>query len=79
MIAASTNDMGPYSLDHFRKNNFSASWKINGQEVTVDGISEVGLAFPSLLCIYDVVHSSCFTFSLLVLIIPLCFVLLTGL
>ncbi|KGN46221.1 polygalacturonate 4-alpha-galacturonosyltransferase [Cucumis sativus] len=40
VIAASTNDMGPYSLDHFRKNNFSASWKINGQEVTVDGISE---------------------------------------
>lgn len=48
MIAASTNDMGPYSLDHFRKNNLSVSWKIDGQEVTVDGISEVGLAFPCL-------------------------------
>lgn len=40
VIAASTNDMGPYSLDHFRKNNLSVSWKIDGQEVTVDGISE---------------------------------------
>ncbi|XP_023513809.1 polygalacturonate 4-alpha-galacturonosyltransferase-like isoform X2 [Cucurbita pepo subsp. pepo] len=40
VIAASTNDMGPYSLDHFRKSNLSASWKIDGLETTVDGISE---------------------------------------
>lgn len=44
VIAASTNDMGPYSLDHFRKSNLSASWKIDGLETTVDGISEVGWA-----------------------------------
>ena len=48
MIAASTNDLGPYSVDHFRKNSLSVSWKIDGQETTVDDISEVGLAFPSL-------------------------------
>ncbi|XP_038877322.1 polygalacturonate 4-alpha-galacturonosyltransferase-like isoform X2 [Benincasa hispida] len=40
VIAASTNDMGPYSLDHFRKNNLSVSWKIDGQEIRVDSISE---------------------------------------
>lgn len=49
VIAASTNDMGPYSLDHFRKNNLSASWKIDGQEAMVDGISEVGWDFKPLL------------------------------
>ncbi|XP_023549476.1 polygalacturonate 4-alpha-galacturonosyltransferase-like isoform X1 [Cucurbita pepo subsp. pepo] len=40
MIAASTNDLGPYSVDHFRKNSLSVSWKIDGQETTVDDISE---------------------------------------
>ncbi|KAG6593698.1 Polygalacturonate 4-alpha-galacturonosyltransferase [Cucurbita argyrosperma subsp. argyrosperma] len=40
VIAASTNDMGPYSLDHFRKSNMSASWKIDALETTVDAISE---------------------------------------
>ncbi|KAH7512827.1 polygalacturonate 4-alpha-galacturonosyltransferase [Ziziphus jujuba] len=28
VITASTNDMGPLSLDYFRKNNFSTSWKV---------------------------------------------------
>ncbi|XP_022149072.1 polygalacturonate 4-alpha-galacturonosyltransferase-like [Momordica charantia] len=48
VIAASTNDMGPYSLDHFRKNNLSASWKVNGQEATLDGISEKNQIFVDI-------------------------------
>ncbi|KAK4269683.1 hypothetical protein QN277_022809 [Acacia crassicarpa] len=28
VIDASTNDMGPLNLDNFRKNNFSASWRV---------------------------------------------------
>lgn len=27
---ASTDDTGPLSLDNFRKNNFSASWRVAG-------------------------------------------------
>ncbi|KAK7259967.1 hypothetical protein RIF29_25608 [Crotalaria pallida] len=29
-IVSSTNDMGPLSLDNFRKNNLSASWRLEG-------------------------------------------------
>ncbi|XP_071717662.1 polygalacturonate 4-alpha-galacturonosyltransferase-like [Rutidosis leptorrhynchoides] len=32
VIKANTDDLGPFSLDSFRKNNLSASWKISGQE-----------------------------------------------
>ncbi|MCD7460776.1 hypothetical protein HAX54_044390 [Datura stramonium] len=32
VIKASTDDLGPLSLDSFRKNNLSASWKFVGQE-----------------------------------------------
>lgn len=31
IIKASTDDLGPLSLDSFRKNNLSASWKFVGQ------------------------------------------------
>ncbi|KAL6126050.1 hypothetical protein ACLB2K_074101 [Fragaria x ananassa] len=34
VIAASTNDMGPLSLDFFRKNNLSASWKVIGEKTS---------------------------------------------
>lgn len=36
VIAANTNDLGPLSLDHFRKNNLSASWKIVGLDTVVE-------------------------------------------
>ncbi|KAK6920220.1 Glycosyl transferase, family 8 [Dillenia turbinata] len=32
IVAASTEDLGPLSLDSFRKHNFSASWKVVGLE-----------------------------------------------
>lgn len=32
VIKANTDDLGPLSLDSFRKNNYSASWKFSGQE-----------------------------------------------
>ncbi|CAI9101647.1 OLC1v1039018C1 [Oldenlandia corymbosa var. corymbosa] len=33
VIKANTDDLGPLSLDSFRKNNLSASWKFVGQEL----------------------------------------------
>lgn len=33
IIKASTDDLGPLSLDSLRKNNLSASWKFVGQEI----------------------------------------------
>ncbi|KAI7733791.1 hypothetical protein M8C21_012542 [Ambrosia artemisiifolia] len=39
VIKANTDDMGPLSLDSFRKNNFSASWKFDGQENVVDSVN----------------------------------------
>ncbi|KAK2650480.1 hypothetical protein Ddye_017969 [Dipteronia dyeriana] len=36
VIAASTVDLGPLSLDTFTKNNMSASWKVVGLETSVD-------------------------------------------
>ncbi|VVA19367.1 PREDICTED: polygalacturonate [Prunus dulcis] len=35
VIAANTNDMGPLSLDYFRKNNLSASWKVIGEKTSI--------------------------------------------
>ncbi|KAJ7962270.1 Hexosyltransferase [Quillaja saponaria] len=34
IIVASTNDTGPLSLDNFRKNNLSASWRVIGVETS---------------------------------------------
>ncbi|XP_019456989.1 PREDICTED: polygalacturonate 4-alpha-galacturonosyltransferase-like [Lupinus angustifolius] len=34
VIVSSTNDMGPLSLDNFRKNNLSASWRVAGLETS---------------------------------------------
>ena len=34
MITSSTADLGPLSLDSFRKNNLSASWKVIGVDNT---------------------------------------------
>lgn len=39
VIKANTDDMGPLSLDSFRKNNFSASWKFDGQENVIDTLN----------------------------------------
>ncbi|GAB4861859.1 Polygalacturonate 4-alpha-galacturonosyltransferase [Ancistrocladus abbreviatus] len=41
VIAANTNDMGPLSLDFFKKNNLSASWKVVGKESSDDASAEV--------------------------------------
>ncbi|CAB4303900.1 unnamed protein product [Prunus armeniaca] len=35
VIADNTNDMGPLSLDFFRKNNLSASWKVIGEKTSI--------------------------------------------
>ncbi|KAB1218837.1 Polygalacturonate 4-alpha-galacturonosyltransferase [Morella rubra] len=40
VVTASTSDMGPLSLDVFKKNNLSASWKIIGAETPVVDPSE---------------------------------------
>lgn len=55
VIVASTNDMGPYSLDSFRKNNLSASWKVIGVDTTLVSKSEVrtfllNFLFPNFTC-----------------------------
>ncbi|CAN0921366.1 Polygalacturonate 4-alpha-galacturonosyltransferase [Linum grandiflorum] len=39
VIAANTADLGPFSLDAFRRSNLSASWKFVGAETSVDDIS----------------------------------------
>lgn len=56
VITASTNDMGPLSLDYFRKNNFSTSWKV-GVDNSVVAHPEVRmcamlllLSFPFEIC-----------------------------
>lgn len=36
VIDANTNDLGPLSLDSFRRTNLSASWKLSGQETVSD-------------------------------------------
>ncbi|KAK7340150.1 hypothetical protein VNO77_20844 [Canavalia gladiata] len=36
VIASSTNDMGPLSLERFRKNNLSASWRVAGLKTSND-------------------------------------------
>ncbi|KAJ9563398.1 hypothetical protein OSB04_008558 [Centaurea solstitialis] len=44
VIKANTDDLGPLSLESFRKNNYSASWKLSGQENVIDidsGSSEI--------------------------------------
>ncbi|GMH21685.1 hypothetical protein Nepgr_023527 [Nepenthes gracilis] len=41
VIAANTNDLGPLSLDSFKKNNLSASWKVVGQESSNDASLKV--------------------------------------
>lgn len=43
VIAASTNDMGPLSLDFFRKNNLSASWKVIGEKTPALTDPEINL------------------------------------
>lgn len=43
VITASTNDMGPLSLDTFRKNNLSASWKV-GVDTKVVATFEVKIS-----------------------------------
>ncbi|XP_059455805.1 polygalacturonate 4-alpha-galacturonosyltransferase isoform X2 [Corylus avellana] len=39
-VTASTSDMGPLSLDIFKKNNLSASWKVFGAKTSVVDTSE---------------------------------------
>ncbi|XP_009785495.1 polygalacturonate 4-alpha-galacturonosyltransferase [Nicotiana tabacum] len=48
IIKASTDDLGPLSLDSFRKNNLSASWRFVGQEI-VDkhNVADVEVNKPS--------------------------------
>ena len=49
VIVASTNDMGPYSLDSFRKNNLSASWQVVGVDTSIVTNSEVRMFVLPLL------------------------------
>lgn len=51
IIKASTDDLGPLSLDSFRKNNLSASWRFVGQEIVdkhnvADVEVRIELGFP---------------------------------
>ncbi|CAI0471988.1 unnamed protein product [Linum tenue] len=39
VIAANTADLGPFSLDAFRRSNLSASWKLVGAEASADHLS----------------------------------------
>ncbi|XP_071709518.1 polygalacturonate 4-alpha-galacturonosyltransferase-like [Rutidosis leptorrhynchoides] len=39
VIKANTDDLGPLSLDSFRKSNFSASWHFDGQENVIDFVN----------------------------------------
>ncbi|KAF5775776.1 putative polygalacturonate 4-alpha-galacturonosyltransferase [Helianthus annuus] len=39
VIKASTDDLGPLSLDSFRKNNLSASWKFTEQDHVINSTS----------------------------------------
>ena len=36
VITATTDDLGPFSLDYFRKSNLSASWKVVGLGTSVE-------------------------------------------
>lgn len=44
IISANVKDLGPLSLDSFKNNNGSASWKVVGQENADDASVEVGIA-----------------------------------
>lgn len=48
VIIASTNDMGPYSLDSFRKSNLSASWRVVGVDSSVVTDSEINQTSPDV-------------------------------
>lgn len=48
VIIASTNDMGPYSLDSFRKSNLSASWRVVGVDSSVVIDSEINQTSPDV-------------------------------
>ncbi|CAI0425192.1 unnamed protein product [Linum tenue] len=43
VITANTADLGPFSLDAFRRSNLSASWKLVGAEVSADHLSSYEL------------------------------------
>ena len=51
VIASRTSDMGPLSLDIFKKNNLSASWKVIGAKTSVvdSDSSEVRMTIMFLL------------------------------
>lgn len=51
VINASTNDLGPLSIDFFRKDKLSASWKLVGHETSADNAtsSEVSMGTIKLL------------------------------
>ncbi|KAK3028566.1 hypothetical protein RJ639_039257 [Escallonia herrerae] len=55
VIKANTDDLGPLSLDLFRKSNLSASWRLVGQEISVENnatSTEVRMAEAlALLCL----------------------------
>ena len=51
MIAATTADLGPFSLDAFRRGNLSASWKLVGAETSVDDVSTSEVSITNILWI----------------------------
>ncbi|XP_076950326.1 polygalacturonate 4-alpha-galacturonosyltransferase-like [Bidens hawaiensis] len=57
VIKANTEDMGLLSLDSFRKNNFSASWKFDGQENVVDSVNIQETTIAKQDTLLDVDHT----------------------
>jgi len=55
--------MGPLSLDIFKKNNLSASWKVFGAKTTVVDTSEVRM---TLILLLESTVVSCTLFVLLI-------------
>lgn len=65
VIRASTNDLGPLSLDSFRRMNLSASWKFVGREspsvdkATSEEVSmQSGVFFKLLMSLIFCLHIS---------------------
>lgn len=54
VISANVKDLGPLSLDSFKRNNGSASWKVVGlgQENSDDASLEVGYSVTKSFVIY---------------------------
>lgn len=50
VINATTNDLGPLSVDFFRKDKLSASWKVVGHKTTADNATSAEVSLN--ICSY---------------------------